>query len=170
MHGKKQTKKNHPDQKVQKKKKAAEDQEDDEEFENLKDEHELDEMLVDEMHGELSEEDDEEFIHKVAEFEKEHSKSKMKSVYIKLGKPKFTELKKLDPSKISEELKKLILLMDKHNIVVHSHGEYDDREKYRFITEEIFKEFVEDKPGNHITFIYEDYHPEMADDEDDEEY
>lgn len=171
MESRKPEKKNNPDQKIQKKKKIEEeDDEYDEELSELKDEHEIEEMLNEEMHGEMSEEDDEEFINKVEEFKKEHSKSKMVSVYSKIGKPKFTDLKKLDPQKIKEELKKLILLLDKHNIIVHSHGEYDDKEKYRFITEEIFKEFVEDNPKNHISFVYEDYHPEMAEDEDDEEF
>jgi len=169
MNSKKQIKKNNSAAGLSKKKKAEE-PDDDEEFENLKDEQELDEMLVEEMHGELDEEDDDEFINKVSEFEREHSRSKMISVFSKVGKPKFTELRNLDPKKIHDELRRLILLLDKHNIIVHSHGEYDDREKYRFITEEIFKEFVEDKPGIHITFVYEDYHPEMADDEDDEDF
>lgn len=132
------------------------------------DEREIEEMLEEEMLGELDEEDDEEFIQQVEEFKKVHTKSKMISVYQKIGKPKFTELKKLDPKKLKDELRRLIVALDVQNIIVHSHGEPDDREKYRFITEEIFKEVVEDDK-KHITFVYEDYHPEMEDEEDDEE-
>lgn len=137
-----------------------------------KDEREIEEMLEEEMLGELDEEDDEEFLNQVEEFKKEHAGDKMISVYQKIGKPKFAELKKVDPKKIKDELRRLIVALDKHNIIVHSHGEYDDREKYRFITEEIFKEVVEDKK-QHITFVYEDYHPEMEEEDDDvdsEEY
>ncbi len=133
-----------------------------------KDEREIEEMLEEEMLGELDEEDDEEFIHQVEEFKKEHSKGKMIRVYEKIGKPKFPELKKVDPHKLKEELRRLIVALDRHNIIVHSHGEYDDKEKYRFITEEIFNEVVEDKKQQ-ITFVYEDYHPEMEDDDEDEE-
>ncbi len=135
----------------------------------LKDEREIEEMLQEEMLGELDEEDDEEFINKVEEFKKGHSKAKMISIYKKIGKPKFTELSKLDPKKIKDELTRLIIALDEHNIILHSHGEYDNREKYRFITEEIFKEFVEDGNKKQITFVYEDYHPEMEEDDDDEE-
>ena len=136
-----------------------------------KDEREIEEMLEEEMLGELDEEDDEEFINQVEEFKKGHSKGRMISVYKKIGRPKFTELSKLDPAKLKDELRRLIVTLDKFNIIVHSHGEYDNREKYRFITEEIFKEFIEDSPKKHITFVYEDYHPEMdADDEDEEIY
>lgn len=130
-----------------------------------KDEREIEEMLEEEMLGDLDEEDDEEFIHNVEEFKKGHSKGKMISVYKKIGKPKFTELGKLDPKKLKDELRRLIVALDSFNIIVHSHGEYDDREKYRFITEEIFKEFVEDDKKKHITFVYEDYHPEMEDED-----
>lgn len=144
-------------------------EEDSDEVELPKDEHEIEEMLEEEMPGELDEEDDEEFINNVEEFKKGHLNSKMISVYKKIGKPKFTELKKLDPKKIKDELRKLIVALDNHNIIVHSHGEYDDREKYRFITEEIFKEFVDDNCKQNISFVYEDYHPEMDDGDDEEE-
>ena len=143
--------------------------EDDEEDNVLKDEREIEEMLEEEMLGELDEEDDDEFLNKVEEFKKGHTKVKMISVYKKIGKPKFTELKKLDPKILKDELRRLIVALDNFNIIVHSHGEYDDKEKYRFITEEIFKEFVEDDKKKQITFVYEDYHPEMDDDDDDEE-
>lgn len=143
--------------------------EDDEEDNVLKDEREIEEMLEEEMLGELDEEDDDEFINKVEEFKKGHSKAKMISVYKKIGKPKFTELKKVEPKNLKDELRRLIVALDNFNIIVHSHGDYDDKEKYRFITEEIFKEFVEDDKKKHITFVYEDYHPEMDDDDDDEE-
>ena len=143
--------------------------EDDEEDNVLKDEREIEEMLEEEMLGELDEEDDDEFINKVEEFKKGHSKAKMITVYKKIGKPKYTELKKLDPKNLKDELRRLIVALDNYNIIVHSHGEYDDKEKYRFITEEIFREFVEDDKKKHITFVYEDYHPEMDDDDDDEE-
>lgn len=143
--------------------------EDDEEDHVLKDEREIEEMLEEEMLGELDEEDDDEFINKVEEFKKGHTKVKMISVYKKIGKPKFTELKKLDPKVLKDELRRLIVALDNFNIIVHSHGEYDDKEKYRFITEEIFKEFVEDDKKKQITFVYEDYHPEMDDEDDDEE-
>ncbi|MDQ3022638.1 MAG: hypothetical protein M3R36_19050 [Bacteroidota bacterium] len=140
-----------------------------EEEKQPKGEREIEEMLEDEMPGELDEEDDEEFIHNVEEFEKEHSKAKMISVYQKIGKPKFTDLKKIDPKKLKDELRKLVVTLDDHNIIVHSHGEYDDKEKYRFITEEIFKEYIEDGKKEHISFIYEDYHPEMDEDDEEEE-
>jgi len=130
----------------------------------------IDDMLNNESLGELDVEDDEEFIHQVEEFKKEHSKSKLAKVYEYIGSPKFIELKKLSKNDIKDELRKLIVALDKKNIIVHSHGDPDDREKYRFITEEIFNEDIEVKKNQNITFVYEDYHPEMDDSEDDEEF
>ncbi len=105
------------------------------------------------------------------EFEKNHAKGKIVNIFNRIGKPKFIEYGKLDKAAVKDELKRIILLLDKYNIIVHFHNDYPEREKYRFITEEIFREFAEyDKKNNHITFLYEDYHPEMADDEDDEEF
>ena len=150
------------------KKKTGSDQE--EEF-DLKDDHEVEEMLSDEMPGELSEEDDDDFIHQVKEFEKVHTNAKMVNIYNLIGKPKFKEFTDIDKSDLNEELEKIFLHLDKFNIVVYFHNDYPEREKYRFITEEVFKEVAEyDKKHNHITFVYEDYHPEMADDDEDDEF
>lgn len=146
-------------------------QEDSEDNPGLKDEHEIEEMLEEEMPGELDAEDDEEFIHNVEEFKKEHSKSKMITIFNMIKKPKFIESGKLDPKSVKDELKKLMLILDKYNIIVHFHNDHTDMEKYRFITEEVFKEAVEDdKKNHHVTFLYEDYHPEMDDDDDEEEF
>ena len=150
------------------KKKSANDHE--EEF-AVKGDHDIEDMLTEEMPGELSEEDDDEFIHQVKEFEKVHTNAKMVNIYNLIGKPKFKEFTVLDKSVIKEELEKIFLHLDKFNIVVYFHNDYPEREKYRFITEEVFKEVAEyDKKHNHITFVYEDYHPEMADDDDDDEF
>ncbi|MCB0726814.1 MAG: hypothetical protein KDD00_05085 [Ignavibacteriae bacterium] len=161
----KKTKKSNSEKPVRKKKSAKESSEEREPL----DEREIEEMLEEEMLGELDEEDDDEFIHKVEEFKKGHSKSKMISVFKKIGQPKVIAVNKLDPDQIKDELKKLIVLLDKYNIIVHSHGDYDDKEKYRFITEEIFPEAIEDNKKKHVTFVYEDYHPEMEEDDDDDE-
>ncbi|MCY7360918.1 MAG: hypothetical protein LH629_02450 [Ignavibacteria bacterium] len=163
-----QKNKNRKEEKIPKKKNRRESENDNSE---LKDDHKVEEMLEEEMLGELNEEDDDEFIHQVEEFEKVHSKSKMINIYDRIGKPKFKETASLDIKTIAGELKKIVIALDKFNIIVHFHNDYPDKEKYRFITEEIFKEVVEhDKKHNHITFLYEDYHPENADDEEDEDF
>ncbi len=134
------------------------------------DERELEVRLIDEMHGESDVEDDDEFIQEVEKFKKEHSKSKIVNIYDKIGRPEISDCSKLNPQQVREELRKMIVLLDEHNIIVHFHNDYPDKEKYRFITAEIFKEVVEKGSKNHISFIYEDYHPEMDEDDEEESY
>ncbi|MBL0107828.1 MAG: hypothetical protein IPP52_11205 [Ignavibacteria bacterium] len=154
---------------ISKKKKPEEDSEFDEYV--LPEEGSANEEFTGEKNSRVINEDDDEFILQVEEFEKNHAKGKIINIFNRIGKPKFIEYGKLDKTAIKDELKRLILLLDKYNIIVHFHNDYPEREKYRFITEEIFREFAEyDKKNNHITFLYEDYHPEMAEDEDDEEF
>jgi cytosine/adenosine deaminase-related metal-dependent hydrolase len=145
----------------------------DEDFEELKppiDEVELEERLIEEMPGEADVEDDDEFIQEVEKFKKEHSKSKIITIFKKIGNPKIVDCTMLSPEKIKEELRKIIVLLDEHNIIVHFHNDYTDKEKYRFITGEIFNEAVEKNSRNHISFIYEDYHPEMDEEDEGEEF
>lgn len=119
----------------------------------------------------LNSDEFDEYDHIVEKFEKGNTKRKIVNIFNRIGKPKFREYTKLDTVSVKVELKRLILLLDEFNIIVHFHNDYTDREKYRFITEEVFKEYAEyDKKNNHITFLYEDYHPEMAEDDDDEDF
>jgi hypothetical protein len=157
-------------QTVEEKKKLSKKNEKDLNEFSFHDELANEEELQEEMLGELDEEDDEEFISQVKEFEKEHSKAKMTTVYKKIGSPKFKKYNELSGDKLDKTYKDIICSLDKYNIIVHFHNDYPVKEKYRFITEEIFKEAVEDLKGkHHINFIYEDYHPEMDDEEDEEE-
>ena len=120
----------------------------------------IDEIVIEEV------EDDTEFISKVKEFEKQHKNAKLINVFNLIGKPVFGKTKKLNSNKLKTEYKKLILLLDKNNIIVHFQSDYPLEEKYRFITEEIFKQDVE--KNQHISFIYEDFHPEMIEEDDEE--
>jgi hypothetical protein len=109
-------------------------------------------------------EDDTEFLTQVKEFEQQYKNSKLINVFQLIGQPGFSKSKKINGKHLKEEYKKLILLLDKYNIIVHFQSDYSLEEKYRFITEEIFKQDVEKNKNN--SFIYEDFHPDMIDDED----
>jgi hypothetical protein len=132
-----------------------------------------DEIIEDDFIESVDEEDNPDFINEVKKFEQEHKNAKVVSVYRKIGSPKFKKLSDLKKDNIGDEYKRIMLLLDEQNIIVHFHNDYPVSEKYRFITEEIFKEAVEEdknKKNNHISFIYEDFHPEMDEDDDEEDY
>ncbi|MCX6163649.1 MAG: hypothetical protein NTU73_02110 [Ignavibacteriae bacterium] len=109
-------------------------------------------------------EDNREFITQVKEFEQQHKNSKLVNVFQLIGSPSLPRFNKINGIVIKEEYEKLVLLLDKYDIIVHFQSDYSHEEKYRFITEEIFRQDVE--KSKHINFIYEDFHPEMIDPED----
>jgi hypothetical protein len=109
-------------------------------------------------------EDNNDFMSQVKEFEQKHKNSKLINVFQLIGRPAILKSKKINGNQLKDEYEKLVLLLDKYNIIVHFQNDYSTEEKYRFITEEIFKQDVE--KNKHNSFIYEDFHPEMIDDED----
>lgn len=130
-----------------------------------------DELLnVDETPDETLEieevEDDNEFLTQVKEFEQQHKNSKLVNVYQLIGRPSFAKIKKSNGVQLKDEYEKLICLLDSYNIIVHFQSDYSIEEKYRFITEEVFSQEVEKEKQS--SFIYEDFHPEMIEDEDEE--
>jgi lantibiotic modifying enzyme len=108
-------------------------------------------------------EENSDFIKEIKKFEKEHLHSKLKKVFLLLGKPKMRNTAGLDSNTLKEEYIKFVALLDAKNIIVHFQNEYPVEEKYRFITEEIFSQQIEDLSGTHlhINFIYEEFHPEL---------
>ena len=112
-------------------------------------------------------EDDIEFINDIKRFEMEHLNSRLENVYQLIGKPKVKKASRCDSKMLKEEYGKLISLLDEKRIVVHFQNDYSLEEKYKFITEEIFPQYVEDVSNTnlHINFIYEDFHPVLDDDE-----
>lgn len=111
-------------------------------------------------------EDDTEFLSQVKQFEKRHKNSKLINVFQLIGCPNIQKLKKINGKHLKEEYEKLSLLLDKYGIIVHFQNDYSLEEKYRFITEEVFNQDVE--KSKHISFIYEDFHPEMIDSDEEE--
>ena len=125
---------------------------------------------VDDEYDNFEVEDDSEFLNKVKKFEKQHEGSRIVNVYKLIGKPSFKKFTELDKDTLKTEYQKFLTLLDTLNIIVHFKNDYPLKEKYRFITEEIFYQDAEDVKGTnlHVNFIYEDFHPEMDEDEDEE--
>ncbi len=113
--------------------------------------------------------DDPSLLSDIKKFEKTHKNLKVIKVYDRIKKPafiKFTEIKKENAEK---EFKRLIQLLDKQKIFVEFHNDYPAIEKYRFLTEEVFAfDYEESKSKKGTTFLYEEFHPEMDESEDDD--
>ncbi|MEM6262253.1 MAG: hypothetical protein AAGI38_07085 [Bacteroidota bacterium] len=95
--------------------------------------------------------------------EKAESKDGL-SVFRYIGSPKYIptadELFRTD---VPEELTRLLLLLKEHHIEVQSDRDVDPRELYRFITEEVFTEEVDQIPiqTKRKRYCYDDYHPDL---------
>lgn len=106
------------------------------------------------------------FLKNVLAFEQEWAKSKSIKVYEKLSKPEFVAEDKLNNDEITEALLQLEQLLKENNIQVNYLATYSDRVKYKFLTEELFDEQIDDMdlPGTVINFIYEEFHPNHKND------
>jgi hypothetical protein len=78
-----------------------------------------------------------------------------------IGKPDFIPETKLEDLSVETALNKIMDLLNEKQIALDFLGTYDNRIKYKFITEELFEEKVMNVqlPGMIMHFIYEEFHP-----------
>ena len=103
-----------------------------------------------------------EFLRSVYEFENKFREQRPAiKVFDKIGKPYFRKADSIPEIHIADELKKIIQLLNRHQLELDVLGNYPDRQIYRFITEEfIYHEMDDlDMKGYIHHFCYEDFHP-----------
>lgn len=105
-------------------------------------------------------EDNPNFVSEVETFQEKHKKSKLIKVYDFIGKPKIAKPK--NNMQLSEEFNKLNILLENKGVIVIFQNEYPIEEKFRFLTEEVLRQGIEDLKNRNSphTFIYEEFHPE----------
>ncbi|WP_375580602.1 hypothetical protein ABWH96_06115 [Marivirga tractuosa] len=149
----------------------------DENQEKLKQEIELKKLKLRAEFGAKFMEDDQEkpdvpaeiesqFLDYVQKFEEAAAKKEVKTVKEVLGKPIFKKLEELNDNQLKAELDKILEFMNLHNLQLDVIYEVEDREIYRFITEELMEEEIDiiDVPGMNTCFIYEEFHPNHYED------
>ncbi|HLF35011.1 MAG TPA: hypothetical protein VI583_12285 [Cyclobacteriaceae bacterium] len=101
------------------------------------------------------------FLKNVIEFERQFAQGKRITVFEMIGKPAFRSSGELTDDELGSELNRINEILEEHSIGVDFMTRYPDREKYRFIVEELFREEMDDIsiPGMVHQFIYEEYHP-----------
>ncbi len=100
----------------------------------------------------------------IAEFERQFSAHRETTVGAFAGHPAVRPLASIPPEDLSAELELLLEHLLAHNIVVHFGRPVSDAEAYRFITEELLNEKMEDIriDGMLHTFLYDECHPDEA--------
>lgn len=101
------------------------------------------------------------FLKNMLAFEKGLAEAEEINIFGLIGKPDFIHATKLDAFSIDAALNKIMDLLNEKQIALDFLGTYDNRTKYKFITEELFEEKVMNiqLPGMIMHFIYEEFHP-----------
>jgi len=104
------------------------------------------------------------FLKNVLAFEKEYAKASPMIIKNLIAPFQASPIEELSDSQMKSHLDKLELALFEKQIIVDYIGEYEDREKYRFITEELLETeiFNVGIPGFFVHYIYEEFHPNHA--------
>lgn len=94
-------------------------------------------------------------------FEQSGPNMKMTTVYDAISNPPFKKADELTTYQLQTELARLFNILTENNIDLCFLCDYDALTQYRFITEELFHEEIEEvRPDGMIAcFIYEEFHP-----------
>ncbi len=105
-----------------------------------------------------------EFLNHIMDFENLYKDAKRVTVYEFIEKPPYRKLGEMSDEEVSEELENLLNYMNEHQVNLDTLCEVDDRELYRFITQELFLEEKDDVhiPGMMSCFTYEEFYPNHA--------
>lgn len=111
--------------------------------------------------GELPPEIEKEWLDYVEAFEQQFENAQRITVWEYIEKPNFRKLAELSDQEIAHELEAVFKLLNQYNISLDTLCKVEDRELYRFITEELFVYEMDDMriPGMTSCFIYEEFHP-----------
>ena len=140
------------------------------ELDRIRIENEIKKMKLSLEHGasffspsekKLSPEQEGEWLNQVQKFEDSYTKSKRIVIYDFLEKPTYKPVNEVPEAEIKSELKRILNLLGQKGVGIDTICKVDNRELYRFITEELFHEETDDMmiEGMTYNFIYEEFHP-----------
>jgi hypothetical protein len=109
----------------------------------------------------ISPELESEWLNHIDQFEQQFNKAQKITVWEYLGRPTYRKAIDIESEKISDELQRLMDYMNEHNIVLDTLCQVDEKELYRFITEELFFHEIDNIHiwGMMSCFTYEEFHP-----------
>lgn len=104
------------------------------------------------------------FLKNILAFEEQYNTGKETTVYDRIGRPRWIPADTMLDQQLTSELHRLQGLLIQNGISLDTICEVDDRELYRFITQELFAKNVMDIaiPGMMTHFIYEEFYPNHA--------
>ena len=113
------------------------------------------------INKELPPEIESQFLDNILAFETDYDSVKRIPLYDFVGKPSYLKVDDLSDKEVTVELNRLTGLLDSYQISLETICDVADRELYRFITEELFHEEIDDRhiSGLFSTFVYEEFYP-----------
>jgi hypothetical protein len=102
-----------------------------------------------------------EFLNNVMAFEENYRKAERILLYDFIKRPDFIKVEAIPESQISQELDRIMNILNKNGIQLDTICDVEEREIYRFVTEELFTHEMDNMriPGMMSCFIYEEFHP-----------
>lgn len=101
------------------------------------------------------------FLNYIYNWEKQFAERKTIKVFDRIGQPNFKKITALSQNEIASELDRLLKNLVDNGISFNAICEYDDDIIYKFITEELFEQEMDDIriDGMMTNFIFEEFHP-----------
>ena len=113
---------------------------------NRKIDNELKKKKLEENYGaqfsknsELPSEIESEWLNHIEQFEQQFEKKETIKLWDYIGKPAFKKINEIESGLISDELNRLFNMLHENSIMLDTLSDVDDRELYRFITDELFE-------------------------------
>ncbi|MBK6267342.1 hypothetical protein JKA74_20030 [Marivirga sp. S37H4] len=106
------------------------------------------------------------FLNYIQQFEEAAARKESKKIKEVLGNPVFKPRESLTDEELKDELSKVLEFMDLYHINLDVIYEVNEREIYRFVTEELMEEQLSifGVPGMTSCFIYEEFYPNHEED------
>lgn len=102
-----------------------------------------------------------EWLDNIEEFERQFEAAGQTTVGKYVGEPVLKRVEDISPEEFADELDRVMEILASNNIEVHFNGSVPACVRYRFITEELLKEQMDDIRVEGMTqhFVYEEFHP-----------
>lgn len=118
--------------------------------------------------SEIPSEVEAQWLENIDEFERQFENAAQVPLREFIGSPSVRPLADIPPSEVAAELDALLEVLGENEVVVDFPDAVDEVEAYRFITEELLDEKIDDirVPGMVLHFMYSEFHPGEDDDSD----
>lgn len=101
------------------------------------------------------------FLDNIMAYEKGIRNAKRTTVYQLMNSPAYRKISELSDEEVEAELDRIIAILLEHQLILDTFCEVSKKELYRFITEELFSEEINDViiPNMFTHFVYDEFHP-----------